>query len=399
MRIGVSGLAVSNQAGLGRLARICIIALATAAVDSEVHLYLRRSTDYELLEQECSNRSARCLEGLKLHFPRIAGLNRLLLEETLLPRAFQPLNLDAYIGLDFTLPPRRIAPVEAVILPDLLPFTRPQTVSWRARWLYRRGISRSIGRSARLLCISNATRAELTRLYPGIRSARVIYPAISPTLLARATKMHDAGKPVQVRGTRHGFRARGGFLLSVGVAGRRKNTDLLVQTYKEIVNDGHYKGPLVLVGGDGRYHGASEKRTVALETAGAPMKSQHTGAGIYDIGKVTDHELSDLYHGADLLVSFSVEEGFGYPVLEALAHGTPALVSSGSPMLEIAQGGIAATKLDAEERARSLVSAIGALPLLRRETSKLDVEKYSIARLGAELLAVLGGGETKYAEV
>lgn len=398
MRIGVSGLAVSNQAGLGRLARICIIALAACSIEHEIHVYLRKKPDIELLEQECSNSSAKCLKDIHLHYPGMGGLNRLILEEWLLPRTFQALDLGAYLGLDFTLPPGQMAPREAVMVPDLLPFTSPQTVSWRARWLYRRGIRRSIVRHAQLLCISQGTRDELQRLNPDAGSMHVVYPAISPRLMSRATKMHDAGKPVQVRGTQHGFRARGGFLLSVGVAGRRKNTDLLVQTYKEIVYGGHYSGPLVLVGGDGRYHEAQEKRTVALETAGAPMKSQHTGAGIYDIGKVTDNELSDLYHGADLLVSFSAGEGFGYPVLEALVHGTPALVTAGSPMLEIAEGGIAGTRLGTAERRESLISAINALPQLRRETAKLDMDKYTITRLGNELLDVLEGDGRSYAK-
>jgi glycosyltransferase involved in cell wall biosynthesis len=392
MNIGVSGLAVGNQAGLGRLARICIIALASMAPQNcQLHVYLRRQADVELLESECSNTSAGSLDRLHLHYPTVGGLNRLILEELLLPRAFGKLGLDAYLGLDFTLPPAPLARTEAVMLPDLLPFTRPETLSWRAKWLYRRGVRRCVSRNARLLCISDMTRQALLRVHPDVSTARVVYPALSPKLMSRALKMHDAGRPVQVRGTHRGFAARGGYLLSVGITGRRKNTELLVQTYRELVLSGRYKQPLVLVGGTGAFHEAAGSSAMAVETAGAPMRRGDRGAGIYDIGKVTDYELSDLYRGADLLVSFSAEEGFGYPVLEALAHGTPALVTADSPMQEIAEGGIVATRLGPADRLNALISTIGALPQLRRETAKLDLEKYTIARLGSELLAALGG--------
>ncbi len=211
--------------------------------------------------------------------------------------------------------------------------------------------------------------------------------------------MHDANRAVQVRGTSHKFATRGGYLLAVGISGRRKNTRMLIETYRELVLGGHYRQPLVLVGGNGTFNESAGSSTMAIETAGAPMRHTDQGAGIFDVGKVTDYELSDLYRGADLLVSFSAEEGFGYPVLESLAHGTPALVTAGSPMQEIADGGIVATRLGQRERLNSLISAIGALPELRRETAKLDLAKYSVERLGSELIAALRGDDSIHEEV
>jgi len=396
VRVGVSGLAVGNSSGLGRLSRIYLLALASAAPQWELHVYLRSPHDIHTLRAECDQQTQSALDNLVPHYPPTQALNRLLLEEWDLPRQFARLKLDAYLGCDFTLPPAPLAKREVVILPDLIPFTNPGTVSWRARWLYRRGVRRSLRRRACMLCISQHTLETLRRLFPRDSSeARVVYPALSPRLWQLARQLHVSDHALQVTGSLHQLVDPGRFILSVGVAGPRKNTELLVRVYRSVVLDGEYRGSLVLVGGDGRFHTAPYGTKLALQPVGlAPAERSH-GAEIHDLGRVSDHELSQLYAAADLLVCLSTEEGFGFPVLEALAHGTPALVTAGSSMTEIAERGIAATPLNFEECRQRLVSTVHAQPLLRQEAACLPVEKYSVERLGRELLAALQGGGSK----
>jgi glycosyltransferase involved in cell wall biosynthesis len=390
LRVGISGLAVNNRSGLGRLSRIYLLALALAQPDWELHIYLRCAQDLQLLREECSHGTS-CLPGQFIaHYPPVPGLNRLALEEWDLPRQFTPLKLDAYLGCDFNLPPRRVAQREVAILPDLLPFTQPGTVSWRARWLYQRGIRRSAARAQALLCISEHTRKELMLRFPQFTGeARVVYPALSPRLWQLARQEQHADHPPQVHGSLHGFGTSGRFILAVGTLGARKNTELLVRVYSEVVHAGDYRGSLVLVGGDGRYHTAPQPPPLALEMAGPAFGRRQPSAEIYDLGRVSDYDLSQLYQHADLLASLSTEEGFGYPVLEALAHGTPALVTAGSSMTEIAQRGIVTTSLNYADCRNNLVSALGALPLLRQEAAALPPQAYSIERLGQELSAAL----------
>ncbi len=396
VRVGISGLAVSNRSGLGRLSRIYVLALALAEPEWELHLYLRSPHDLQLLRDECDRASSGLVEQFIAHFPPLPGLNRLLLEEWDLPRQFAPLQLDAYLGCDFNLPPRRVAVREVAILPDLLPFTQPGTISWRARWLYQRGIRRSAARAQSLLCISQHTRQELVRRFPQLDgAARVVYPALSPRLWQLARQEQHADHPPQVHGSLHGFATSGRFILAVGTLGARKNTELLVRVYSAVVHAGDYRGSLVLVGGDGRYHTAPRPASLALEMAGPAFRQRQPSAEIYDLGRVSDYDLSQLYQHADLLVSLSTEEGFGYPVLEALAHGTPALVTAGSSMTEIAQRGIVTTGLGSADCRQTLASALGALPLLRQEAAALSPQAYSIARLGRELSTALSGEDTK----
>lgn len=390
MRAGISGLAVSNRAGLGRLSRVYLLALAAARPDWELHLYLRSREDLEALKAECDAASADLPSLLVPHFPPLPGLNRLFLEEFLLPAAFAPLRLDAYLGCDFTLPPRRLAVREAVVVPDLLPFTQPRTVGWRARWLYRRGLRRARTRAASMLFISRHAQHSYEGLFgPAPAWSRVAYPALSPKVQALAARARLDDHPLQVIGSHARLIDPGNYILYVGRNDARKNLPLLVSAYSELVQRGGYRGSLVLAGGDGRYHTAPRPGAMAMQFAGGAGLEPSRSAEIHDLGRVNDHELSQLYDHADLLVNLSAEEGFGYPVLEALAHGIPALVTAGSSMTEIASGGVAATKLDLPAVVSRLGEALGALPLLRAEALRFDATEFSIQRLGEELAGTL----------
>ncbi|MBN2083195.1 glycosyltransferase [bacterium] len=393
MRVGISGLAVGHPTGLGRLSRTYLLALAEAAGDWELHVYFRNRRQYEHLSDELAGGTGEVPANIQPHYPPVPGLNRLLLEEFDLPRQFGRLALDAYLGCDFTLPRRQLAARELVVLPDLLPFTQPATVGWRARLLYRAGIRRSIGRRAVLLCISPHTKDALDRLFPGHGcETPVIMPAISPRLLALAQSQPGVDLPLQVRGSLHAVTSPGRFLLSVGVLGPRKNTELLAHLFQRLVLEGEYHGSLVLAGGDGSFHTAPDERRLAFTTVQPlPAQERDRTPAIYDLGRVSDHDLSRLYRDADLLVSLSTEEGFGYPVIEALAHGTPALVTAGSSMAGIAPGGVAATELEPARCYERLVSALNALPLLRQEAAGILSEDYSSERLGRQLRAAVAG--------
>lgn len=393
MEIGISGLAVGQSSGLGRLNRTFILALAGAAPSWTLHVYLREHGDVARLAEEAGERSSELPANIHLYFPPAGWRNRLLLEEFAIPRQFGRLRLDAYLGCDFTLPLRPVAKRELVVVPDLIPYTRPATVGWRARWLYRRGLKRSIRRGAVLLCISERTQSALNSVFPNLHcETHVVRPALSPRLIDLASRMRELDRPLQVHGSRHKAVAPGPFLLYVGANGPRKNVPLLVSLHRRLVLEGDYSGSLILAGGDGRFHTAPVRQGLALET-GPPLEpriAENTPA-VYDLGVVEDTDLSRLYWHADLLVNLSVEEGFGYPVLEALVHGTPAFVTADSTMARIAPGGVTGSTLEPETCYRRLAATLNALPVLRREAAALPVEEYSLARLGRDLRDLAAG--------
>jgi len=393
VEVGISGLAVAHVSGLGRLNRTIILALASAAPLWQLHVYLREPDQLKYLAKEAGARESDLPPNIVPHYPGTGWVNRFLLEEHDLPRRLGRLRLDAYLGCDFTLPPRAVARRELVVIPDLLPFTRPRTLGWRARLLYRRGLHRSIKRRAILLCISHHTLTALNSVFPDHRcAAQVLQPALSPRLIDLASRSREVDRPLQVRGTSHSTISPGPFLLYVGADGPRKNLSLLANLHRRLVLEGAYHGSLILAGGSGRYHTAPANSGLAYNVVHPvrPRVPDKTPA-IYDLGLVSDVDLSQLYAHADLLVNLSMEEGFGYPVLEALAHGTPALVTENSTMAGIASGGVVSTALDPETSYQHLVSALGSLSLLRREAAAVPISHYSLERLGKELRQAIMG--------
>jgi glycosyltransferase involved in cell wall biosynthesis len=128
-----------------------------------------------------------------------------------------------------------------------------------------------------------------------------------------------------------------------------------------------------------------------MQAIGSLMDQGSRAAAVYDLGRVKDQELALLYQNADLYVNLSMEEGFGYPVLEALSFGTPALVTTGSSMLEIAPEGIAQTGLEREDCRRQLIATLGQLPDLRQGARRFDTGRFSLMQIGGQLRQVLEG--------
>jgi glycosyltransferase involved in cell wall biosynthesis len=112
-------------------------------------------------------------------------------------------------------------------------------------------------------------------------------------------------------------------ILFVGAIQRRKNVDRLVQAFEQAASAGW---TLVLAGSTG--FGAQE----ALQRIDASPRKQD----IRVLGYVSDAALEDLYGRASIFAFPSLDEGFGMPVLDAMAHGLPVLTSNVSALPEVA---------------------------------------------------------------
>ncbi len=131
--------------------------------------------------------------------------------------------------------------------------------------------------------------------------------------------------------------AYGSYTLCVATIEPRKNIEVLLAAYEALPEAQRNCYPLVLVGGYGWRSEAIHRRI---------EKGQRQGWLLY-LGYVSESELPMIYSAARGFVYPSLYEGFGLPVLEAMASGLPVLISNRSSLPEVAMG--AALIVDAED--------------------------------------------------
>jgi glycosyltransferase involved in cell wall biosynthesis len=158
----------------------------------------------------------------------------------------------------------------------------------------------------------------------------------------RITVIHHGGDPVpefpadELRAFRQRHSLEAPFLLCVGALQVRKNISRLLQAFERMGAD----CLLLLTGSSG--YGAEE---IQQRIQASPVRSR-----VRVFGYVSSDVLNRLYRTASALAFPSLEEGFGFPVVEAMSAGVPVVTSNGSALAEIARGAaLLVNPLDAEE--------------------------------------------------
>jgi len=177
-------------------------------------------------------------------------------------------------------------------------------------------------RAHAILADSVATRNDVINLLgvPG-EKVEVVYPGVS----AAFRRMDDEAV---LRDTAKRYRLPTKFLLFVGTIEPRKNIPMLVAAFDLLCDAGADHG-LVIAGGKGW---RDERILAAIENCRHRERIVCTGF-------VADADLPALYNLADVLVMPSLYEGFGLPVLEALACGTNVVATNVSSLPEVVGGG------------------------------------------------------------
>jgi glycosyltransferase involved in cell wall biosynthesis len=279
-----------------------------------------------------------------------------------LPLRLRRLGVDVYHGPAVFLPLIKLGYRTVVTIHDLVSFLFPETVP-RKYALYMRLMTRLAVRSAdRIIAVSGSTRDDLTRiLRVPEEKVVVIHEAVAPEFAA-------GGDPAVVTDVMRRYDLRRPYCLFVGNLEPRKNLSRLIEAFGRLrarraaaAAAGGRPLQLVLVGTRGWLY-SSIFATVA--TQGAPPDIVFTGY-------VPARDLPALYAGAECFVFPSLYEGFGLPVLEAMAAGTPVVASRVGAIPEVA--GDAALLVDArrpDELAAAIEAVVGDPALRERLASR-----------------------------
>jgi len=216
--------------------------------------------------------------------------------------------------------PAAIAPVRrgqrlVVTVHDLAFLRHPELFPRDWRMLYRSGL-RAAARRADAIVVPSAFTADELRERSGVDPARV-----HVTPLAASLPAEPAGD-VEATLVRLGLPRP--YVLSVGTLEPRKNQARLVRAYRQLARAGRPHA-LVLNGPDG-WLDDSLRAELAAEGPGRIVRTRDLGAG----------DLDALYRGAAVFAYPALYEGFGLPVLEAMARGVPTVASSSSAIPEVA---------------------------------------------------------------
>jgi glycosyltransferase involved in cell wall biosynthesis len=205
-------------------------------------------------------------------------------------------------------------------------------------------VARTVKRAARILTVSEFSRSTILRAYDvPEEKVRVVPNAANPDF--RAIGRERAQKAVR---DRLPFDAP--FIFSVGDLQPRKNQIGLIEAFSKLLTaQPQLKHHLVLTGKETWF---TPKVREAARACGFASRIHFTGF-------VSDPELLDLYNACDCFVFPSFYEGFGLPILEAMACGRAVACSNTSAMPEVADGaGILFNPHEVEEITRALTDIL-----------------------------------------
>lgn len=237
-------------------------------------------------------------------------IGRVFYEQVRLPREIEQTKISVWLGTCNVLPLR--ANCRSVLIVQSAQYLSiPEAYGWMRRQYLTRMLRQSVRRADATIVFSQASKNELAaRLDLDGDRIHVVPHALRFAVDA----VPDAASP------------REPFILSVSAFYRYKNLERLIAAFAPIARD--FDVQLVFAGSPTKELTVSDLENVARDH------------GVEDrvrfLGRVSDDELVGLYRSATMMVMPSLEETFGFPVLEAMAFGCPVVTSNLSSMPEVA---------------------------------------------------------------
>ncbi|MEO1287414.1 MAG: glycosyltransferase family 1 protein [Chloroflexota bacterium] len=307
--------AYEQGGGIGRLTRDLIDALLTLDSETNYRLMVAGTSNTTLGKQLASNAVWKATPLSSKWLARVWHRMQLPVPVELITG-----QVDLFHATDFTLPPTRSTTKTIVTVHDMSYVRVPDAASPRLRAYLDAVVPRSTRRADHIIADSQATKDDLIEFY------QLPENEITVLLSGIDSRYQVIDDDLWLMTIRNYYRIPSvPYLFTVGTIQPRKNYSRVIRALKQLRNTG-YDLHLVIAGGKGWLE---DEMYQTLE---------ETGLNNVDhlIGYAKDEHLAGLYSGAEAVVFPSLYEGFGFPVLEGMACGTPVVTSNVSSLPEVA---------------------------------------------------------------
>jgi len=302
LRIGVNALYLipGEVGGTEIYLRSLLEALALVDARNEYFVFASREMDSDFVPA-----------SPRFHLIRtgISARNRparILYEQTVLPRLIRKHGVEVLLNPGFTAPALSAVP-SVTVFHDLQHKRHPEFFRWFDLPFWNLFLWTSAKRSRSLIAVSQATASDLEQYYPGSQAKTDVVPhGVDPEFFRIGKRRRASAAPP--------------YLLTVSTLHPHKNLERLLEAFREF-RKSRPEFSLVVAGLRGHASDSLERlrRDLGLEDS------------VRFTGWIPRAELYQLFEGADAFIAPSRFEGFGMPILEALAAGIPLACSSIAP--------------------------------------------------------------------
>lgn len=308
----------------------------------------------------------------------IKGKNKLVFNQILLPWKLYGILADWYLFLAFPVPVLFFKKNIVSAMHDISCWDCPDTMKWLSKWYFRISHRTAMLKCKAIVTISDFSENRIAeRLHYPKEKIWKIYCGVDRVFFERQ------GDRAVLERIREDYHLPEHYILSLSTLEPRKNLELLLKAYHELVLAGETKLPLVLAGRMGW------KMEHFLDSVNETVRKN-----IIITGFIKEEELPYLYAGADVFIFPSRYEGFGLPPLEAMACGTPVLSSDAASMPEVLGEAAAYFESGNAEHLKEKIMALEDTDERDQMTArgKAQAKKYSWEKEAEKLILLMGKG-------
>ncbi len=324
--------------------------------DFEFFLYLEKDIDFELPE---NFRKVIFLPPYR----RDDLVRRILWEKYLLPKKARKDKCDLFISL-YQSPTVLKNTRHTMLVHDVIWKIFPQYLDNSRKKFYSRLTFKAIKEADEIITVSEHSRKDINELLKvSKKRIRVAYPSVGEEFFRDYSDESDEGILKK-------YKISGKYIFYIGGFDFRKNISGLMEAYGELVKKNQIEDVnLVLAGED------KSEFSALFTDIGKEIKKLGIKDKVILPGFVEQKDLPALYRRCELFVFPSLYEGFGLPVLEAMACGAPTLVSKNSSLPEVGSHAVLYfNPKDTEEMAR-VMGKVLRNDNLRKRLSEKGIER------------------------